>query len=264
MALHINDDDFGVDNIQSIFDFIPLKSKLSILPIVCKKWYYIINSSSWIKKVKKIANTINDFFVKYHFSNFNIVFCINIIETHLYIKICKEIFPEKFLKIKEIAGFADDDDYSIPVNNKELKKLELIPNLEELTLTDSPITDLTPIHFCQKLTKIWLNGCKLLLNLKPLVTCPNLKEIFLGHNIYLIDINPISKCKELEILDLLKCKNLKNISCLENCKKLKYLCIGGCINIESIECLKNCDSLEEIEVTNCSDLIHSQVSEIFQ
>ncbi len=267
MSFHINDDNFGVDNIKSIFDFIPLKQKLSILPLVCKKWYYIINSSSWIKKVKKTANIINHDFVRHNFSDFEYVFSISdrYIETKLYIKICKEIFPEIFLKIKRLNGYmvTPDCDYFQLISNKELKRIEMVPNLEELTLTDSPLTDLRPISFCQKLTKIWLNGCKFLLDLKPLSSCPHLKKIFLGHNIYLININPISKCKELEILDLLNCKNLKNISCLENCKKLKFLSIGGCINIESIESLKNCDSLEEIDTTNCSEFIQNQLNEIF-
>eukprot|EP00759_Apiculatamorpha_spiralis_P034746 PhF_6_TR35768/c0_g1_i2/m.51974 len=142
---------------------------------------------------------------------------------------------------------------------KSIQFFKNIPSLEELDLSHTLLSDVSPLSQCSALTKLTLVGC-------GCVTFSNLGGTECGGQFELLEsINLASSkistlvgmtnCPRLNSLNLSECLRLKNadIEILQELRNLKELDLSYTL-LTSVVPLANCGTLRKLELQWCCDL----------
>lgn len=87
----------------------------------------------------------------------------------------------------------------------DLSFIAYMPDLEMAILSGSPITDLTPLSNCKKLTFLEIAWCGWVQDISPLASCSSLKYLNLGHT-RVSDLSPLNNLS-LELLSYVNSGN---------------------------------------------------------
>lgn len=87
----------------------------------------------------------------------------------------------------------------------DLSFIAYMPDLEMAILSGSPITDLTPLASCKKLTFLEIAWCGWVQDVSPLASCSSLKYLNLGHT-RVSDLSPLNNLS-LELLSYVNSGN---------------------------------------------------------
>ncbi|MCE2416635.1 leucine-rich repeat domain-containing protein [Candidatus Poribacteria bacterium] len=137
---------------------------------------------------------------------------------------------------------------------KDLTGIEYAINLEELWISNNPISDLSPLAELKSLIEVgaWDAGIS---NLSPFSGLTKLRGLHLGSN-PVSDLSPLASLTSLEILYLYGCgledlsqlaglTGLKHLSIANNAKLSDVSPLAGLINLEWLDC-HGCDSLSDL------------------
>ena len=130
-------------------------------------------------------------------------------------------------------------------SHKNFKILKYFPNVTELSLKNSRISEMTGIGCLKGLKRLYLkqNRISEITELNQLV---ELEELDISHNFNINRISGLDNQKKLEYLDL-GCNNIAEISGLDNLRSLKVLNLNN-NHIKKIEGLENLALLEELNL----------------
>ena len=102
-------------------------------------------------------------------------------ETALRAKIRRprgEILQEDYDRVGSIAAFSNTSGANI----KDIRFVQKLRNLNNVTLVDQPISDFSPLLSCNKVIRVSLNNLRKVTSIKPLENMINLEQLDLSGN----------------------------------------------------------------------------------
>jgi hypothetical protein len=102
-------------------------------------------------------------------------------ETALRAKIRRprgEILQEDYDRVGSIAAFSNTSGANI----KDIRFVQKLRNLNNVTLVDQPISDFSPLLSCNKVNRVSLNNLRKVTSIKPLENMINLEQLDLSGN----------------------------------------------------------------------------------
>ena len=259
---HIHD--LKNDELIYIFQYLPFKQQISLIPKVCKKWYQVANMIPFVKNARLLAcdlyyNIIkklgiipfwmqfqekilfkNEYFHKYYNKYSK--------NYKLAIKVCHQLLHWKFDNFKTLIYFDIENNL---ITNQKMSFLPVFRNMTKIIIGESYFfNDLSVFNSLKKLKyleivsalslksvsalksnleTLYLKNCQGVTDVSPfIVNCPKIINMGINDCYCFEDISYFYKFQNLEILSLDRCKNIKKIRFLSKCPKLKKLYLYQC------------------------------------
>jgi Leucine-rich repeat (LRR) protein len=140
-----------------------------------------------------------------------------------------------------------------------LQGIQALPQLEVLSLSHTPITDVNFLADCLKLTTLYVEGCTELLPtaLEDLRSAPLLRKIVANGCTSLTKIGLLGRCRSLEVLSVATAAALTTagVQGIEHSSHLRFLDLSGTA-VHSLRFLtRGCRGLRYLSVRGCQRLI---------
>ena len=158
---------------------------------------------------------------------------------------------ENFINIDKCSRLRKLTLWKYPEENLQL--LKSFPELEELSINDSKIQDLTGVDYCKNLKSITLRRNRNIESIHSLATTSNtLTELVIDGSRKLTEYNSIGELIHLKDLYLLKCGATPNVKFVENLNALNY----GNMDIDIIDGQVNALLERPIQFKNYTHFTH--------
>ncbi|EJV59047.1 hypothetical protein [Bacillus cereus] len=239
---------FNVESLQ-ISDMYYELEEISFLE-ECKNIKYLSLNSSYLKDVSSIYKLENLRSLSVNDSNYTLE--LNRLTTleELYMYCDKKVTGwQELVNLKSLYLWKYNP------QNKDLKGLDRLRNLEILSITQSKITSLRGIKSLEKLKTVKLNYLRTLINIDDLkYTNNDLCYLEIEACKKIEDFNAIEYLTSLETLNLFNCGQIRTIKFIQMLNNLKQFSFGGSNVIDGD--ISFCEGIEYVSFTDKKHYSH--------
>jgi hypothetical protein len=134
---------------------------------------------------------------------------------------------------------------------EDIAALSNMSSLRYLSITESPLSDLSPLAGVQSLVEVNLSGC---IGIQDLSTLPgdNLSRLILQRCDGIRDLSSLRSLTKLEDLDVSGCTALEDISGLSALPSLQVVDMAGCASVQDFSALKALEQLRTLDLQDCA------------
>jgi hypothetical protein len=158
---------------------------------------------------------------------------------------------EKGLNLDEIKSCVSLRKLSIEsyVELVNFEAVKYLPFLEEISLRNHSLEDISPLALCKTLRIVRFRRCSIH-NLEVLSACPNLKEFYFKDGQIPCGLTPFVDYSALEVLSIKDSQCDYDLAELKSCSKLKVLILTDCVEINNFGALNEMNELQYVKLTH--------------